>query len=89
MCHLAITQAPNSIHGGYVVLNAVNDTITNFEKASEFLQRVQPGVEQQGSRLGDQEAPVRNWKARRVLEWREQWNWRKIWEEQGLKQEAR
>lgn len=88
MCHLAVMKGRGG-EDGYVVMNAVNSTITNFEKTSDFLKKVQPGVEQKGHRWEDIEAPIRNWKAREVLGWDEQWNWRKIWEEQGLKKDGR
>jgi nucleoside-diphosphate-sugar epimerase len=79
ICHLAVTK---KMGDGYVVMNTVNDEITNFEDARAFLGRVQRGVEI--GEMGKRDAPVRNWRVREVLGWKETWNWGRIWEDNGF-----
>ena len=61
---------------GFQVFNAVNDTITADLPTAEFLARHSPGVPITRP-LGEFEAPLSNRKAREVLGFREQHNWRK------------
>jgi nucleoside-diphosphate-sugar epimerase len=61
---------------GYQVFNAVNDTITARVPTAEFLARYSPGVPMTRT-LGEFEAPMSNRKAREVLGFKEQHNWRK------------
>jgi UDP-glucose 4-epimerase len=61
---------------GYQVFNAVNDTITADMPTAQFLARYSPGVPVTRA-LGEFEAPLSNRKAREVLGFREQHNWRK------------
>lgn len=61
---------------GYQVFNAVNDTITASLPTAEFLARYSPGVPVTRP-LGEFEAPLSNRKAREVLGFKEQHNWRK------------
>ena len=61
---------------GFQVFNAVNDAITAYEPTSEFLKKVCPATPHSRPLVGD-EAPISNEKARRVLGFREQHDWRK------------
>src|SRR5258708_22928417 len=61
---------------GYQVFNAVNDTITADLPTAELLARYSPGVPIT-RRLGEFEAPLSNRKAREVLGFKDQHNWRK------------
>jgi UDP-glucose 4-epimerase len=61
---------------GFQVFNAVNDTITADMPTEAFLARHCPGVPLT-RRMGEWEAPISNRKAREVLSFREQHNWRK------------
>ena len=61
---------------GYQVFNAVNDTITADLPTAQFLARYSPGVPITRP-LGEFEAPLSNRKAREVLGFREQHDWRK------------
>jgi nucleoside-diphosphate-sugar epimerase len=61
---------------GYQVFNAVNDTITADLPTAEFLSRYCPGVPLTRV-MGEREAPISNRKAREVLGFKEQHNWRK------------
>jgi nucleoside-diphosphate-sugar epimerase len=61
---------------GYQVFNAVNDTITANEPTPEFLARWCPGVPVTRP-MGEREAPISNRKAREVLGFREEHDWRK------------
>jgi nucleoside-diphosphate-sugar epimerase len=61
---------------GFQVFNAVNDTATVDIPTSELLARYSPGVPITRP-LGESEAPLSNRKAREVLGFREQHNWRK------------
>jgi nucleoside-diphosphate-sugar epimerase len=60
---------------GYQVFNAVNDTITADMPTAQFLASYSPGVPVTRA-LGEFEAPLSNRKAREVLGFREQHNWR-------------
>ena len=60
---------------GFQVFNAVNDTITADIPTEEFLGRWSPGVPLTRPIPGD-EAPLSNKKAREILGFREQHNWR-------------
>jgi len=60
---------------GYQVFNAVNDTITADQPTAEFLAKWCPGVPVTRSLQGF-EAPLSNRKAREVLGFKEQHNWR-------------
>ena len=60
---------------GFQVFNAVNDTIT-AEPTAEFLARYGPGVPVTRP-LGEFEAPLSNRKAREVLGFKEEHDWRK------------
>ncbi len=60
---------------GYQVFNAVNDTITADQPTAEFLQKWCPGVPVTRALEGF-EAPLSNRKAREVLGFKEQHNWR-------------
>jgi UDP-glucose 4-epimerase len=60
---------------GFQVFNAVNDTITADQPTAEFLARWCPAVPVTRPLLGS-EAPLSNRKAREVLGFKEQHNWR-------------
>ena len=60
---------------GFQVFNAVNDTITANEPTAAFLKRWCPGVPITRP-MGEWEAPLSNRKAREVLGFREEHNWR-------------
>jgi nucleoside-diphosphate-sugar epimerase len=60
---------------GFQVFNAVNDTITADQPTAEFLARWCPAVPVTRPLLGS-EAPLSNRKARDVLGFKEQHNWR-------------
>lgn len=60
---------------GYQVFNAVNDTITADMPTAEFLARWAPKTPVTRPMVGD-EAPLSNRKAREVLGFKEQHNWR-------------
>ena len=60
---------------GFQVFNAVNDTITADQPTAAFLARWCPGVPLTRA-LVDDEAPLSNRKARTVLGFKEQHNWR-------------
>ena len=61
---------------GFQVFNAVNDTITANEPTEAFLRRWCPGVPVTRP-MGEFEAPLSNRKAREVLGFREEHDWRK------------
>nr|WP_295463396.1 NAD(P)-dependent oxidoreductase [Mesorhizobium sp.] len=61
---------------GFQVFNAVNDTITANEPAETFLKRWCPGTPITRP-MGEREAPISNRKAREVLGFREEHDWRK------------
>jgi nucleoside-diphosphate-sugar epimerase len=61
---------------GFQVFNAVNDTITANESTEAFLKRWAPGSPI-ARPLGEREAPLSNRKAREVLGFREEHDWRK------------
>ena len=61
---------------GFQVFNAVNDTVTADVPTMELLARYSPGVPVTRP-LGEREAPLSNRKAREVLGFKEQHNWRK------------
>jgi nucleoside-diphosphate-sugar epimerase len=61
---------------GFQVFNAVNDTITANEPTEAFLRRWCPDVPVTRP-MGEFEAPLSNRKAREVLGFREEHNWRK------------
>ncbi len=61
---------------GFEVFNAVNDTITAREPTADFLARWCPGTPVRRPLKGD-EAPLSNRKARGVLGFVEEHNWRK------------
>lgn len=64
-------------HGlGYQVFNAVNDTITAQEPTEEFLAKYAPGTPIT-RKMGPREAPMSNAKAREVLGFREEHDWRR------------
>jgi len=60
---------------GFQVFNAVNDTITADQPTAAFLAEWCPGVPIT-RKLDDREAPLSNQKARAVLGFKEQHNWR-------------
>lgn len=60
---------------GFQVFNAVNDTITADQPTAAFLAQWCPGVPLT-RKLADREAPLSNQKARAVLGFKEQHNWR-------------
>mgnify|MGYP001167387217 CR=1 FL=1 len=62
---------------GYQVFNAVNDNITATEPTAQFLQRWCPGVPRKRE-MGEWEAPLSNRKARELLGFREQHDWREM-----------
>jgi nucleoside-diphosphate-sugar epimerase len=66
---------------GFQVFNAVNDTITATIPTREFLGRYCPGIPIKRE-LGEFEAPLSNRKAREVLGFKEQHNWRKYLRDQ-------
>ena len=61
---------------GFQVFNAVNDTITADEPTEAFLKRWCP-ARRSPAPLGELEAPLSNRKAREVLGFREEHDWRK------------
>lgn len=61
---------------GYQVFNAVNDTITADQPTEAFLKRWCPDVPVT-RKMGEWEAPISNRKAREVLGFREEHDWRK------------
>ena len=61
---------------GFQVFNAVNDTITANEPTEKFLKKWCPNTPITRP-LGEFEAPLSNRKAREVLGFREEHNWRK------------
>lgn len=61
---------------GFQVFNAVNDTITTREPTADVLKRFCPNVPVTRP-LGPYEAPLSNRKAREILGFREEHNWRK------------
>jgi nucleoside-diphosphate-sugar epimerase len=61
---------------GYQVFNAVNDTITAEEPAEAFLKRWCPATPITRA-MGEREAPISNRKARDVLGFREEHDWRR------------
>lgn len=61
---------------GFSVFNAVNDTITANEPAAEFLGKWAPNTPIVRD-MGEREAPISNRKAREVLGFVEQHDWRK------------
>lgn len=60
----------------FQVFNAVNDTITAREDTASFLKKVCPNTPHRRPLIGN-EAPLSNRKAREVLGFREEHNWRK------------
>ena len=60
---------------GFQVFNAVNDTITAHEPTANFLRQHCPGTPHRRELVGD-EAPMSNRKAREVLGFKEEHNWR-------------
>ncbi|WVR08371.1 hypothetical protein IAU60_005426 [Kwoniella sp. DSM 27419] len=60
---------------GFQVFNATNDTITLHENTTEFLKKTCPNVKITRE-LGEQEAPLSNRKAREMLGFKEEHNWR-------------
>ena len=70
---------------GFEVFNATNDSITNYlerdETTRKFLERVMGGKEGKEKvrftkEMGEREAPLSNEKIRRVLGFRERWDWK-------------
>jgi UDP-glucose 4-epimerase len=61
---------------GFQVFNAVNDTITANVPTTEFLEKYAPGTPVTRE-MGEREAPLSNRKAREVLGFREEHDWRK------------
>ncbi len=61
---------------GFQVFNAVNDTITAYEPTKAFLQKYAPKTPVTGE-LGEFDAPISNRKARDVLGFVEEHDWRK------------
>jgi nucleoside-diphosphate-sugar epimerase len=61
---------------GFQVFNAVNDTITSDMPTADFLARYAPGVPITRE-MGEFEAPISNRKAREVLGFREEHDWRR------------
>ncbi len=61
---------------GYQVFNAVNDTITADGPTEQFLKRWCPNTPII-RKMGENEAPLSNRKAREVLGFREEHNWRR------------
>jgi UDP-glucose 4-epimerase len=61
---------------GFQVFNAVNDTITANVPTMEFLKKYAPGTPITRE-MGEREAPLSNRKAREVLGFREEHDWRK------------
>ncbi len=62
---------------GFQVFNAVNDSITADLPTAEFLARYCPKTPVT-RKMGKHEGPLSNRKAREVLGFEEQWDWRKI-----------
>ena len=62
---------------GFQVFNAVNDTITADMPTAEFLATLQPRRADHPPAEGEFEAPLSNRKAREVLGFKEQHDWRK------------
>ncbi|KAI0476395.1 UDP-glucose 4-epimerase [Xylariaceae sp. FL0804] len=64
---------------GFQVFNATNDTITTVEPTAEFLRRAAPEA-RIAREMGEFEAPLSNRKAREVLGFREEHNWRRYYQ---------
>ena len=62
---------------GFQVFNAVNDTITADLPTAEFLQALLPRTCRSPRALGEFEAPLSNRKAREVLGFKEEHDWRR------------
>ena len=77
LCHCAFQQSGL----GFQVFNATNNTITLRERTKDFLQRECPNVPVT-KELEEYEAPLTNRKARELLGFKEEHNWRDYVEEQ-------
>ncbi|KAL1621347.1 hypothetical protein SLS56_009233 [Neofusicoccum ribis] len=64
---------------GWQVFNATNDTITTTVPTREFLAKACPGVEVTRE-MGEWEAPLTNRKAKEVLGFKEEHDWRKYYQ---------
>lgn len=73
LCHLAITK-PEQL--GFQVFNATNDTITTTIPSEQFLAQVCPNTRMK-RQMEQWEAPLTNKKAKEVLGFKENHNWRK------------
>ncbi|PWY81580.1 NAD(P)-binding protein [Aspergillus sclerotioniger CBS 115572] len=76
ICHLAVGKDGL----GFQIFNVVNDTITNEEETGVFLRRVCPDTPVTRE-MGVREAPICNLKVRRLLGFREGFDWRMFYEE--------
>ncbi|KAL9066257.1 MAG: hypothetical protein Q9157_007207 [Trypethelium eluteriae] len=74
LCDLAIQKSGL----GFQVFNATNDTITTKEPTEEFLKNACPNTPIK-RKMGEWEAPLSNRKAREVLEFKEEHDWRKYY----------
>jgi len=77
MCHCAL----NTEGLGFQVFNATNNTITLREKTADFLKRECPNVPITRE-MEDYEAPLSNMKARKMLGFEEEHDWRSYVKEQ-------
>jgi nucleoside-diphosphate-sugar epimerase len=73
LCHLAVVKSEPL---GFQVFNATNDTITTTVPTAEFLRKTNPQTPIKRE-LEEWEAPLTNRKAREVLGFKENHNWRK------------
>ena len=74
ICDLAIQKSGL----GFQVFNATNDTITTKEPTEEFLEKACPNTPIK-RKMGTWEAPLSNRKAREVLGFKEEHDWRKYY----------
>jgi nucleoside-diphosphate-sugar epimerase len=75
ICHKAIEKSGL----GFQVFNATNDTNTLTEPTVEFLKREEPNTKITRE-MGEWEAPLSNRKAREVLGFKEEHDWRKYYQ---------
>ncbi|KAL9094157.1 MAG: hypothetical protein Q9165_003572 [Trypethelium subeluteriae] len=74
LCDLAIQKSGI----GFQVFNATNDTITTKEPTEEFLKKACPSTPIK-RKMGEWEAPLSNRKAREVLGFKDEHDWRKYY----------
>jgi nucleoside-diphosphate-sugar epimerase len=74
MCRLCV-----EVDGlGFQVFNATNDEITNLEGTEGFLRRMCPDTKFTRA-MGEREAPISNWKIKKMLGFKEAHNWQRYY----------